>query len=618
MTTNYASLEGEGQNVRQLEQHPGTQQGRWSDDVISSPESATVFQTSDDLNWRKSSSSFSNMTDANDSFHTPDEEMPGWTRIVNDSTEVDGIRSEMTFHPGQYPDRSHATQLYEDYEERLGDYDDADDINCNSVSSAGIRFVGRDRRAMYVPSHMAGPELDVETEEFPPPPDARRKPLRLVSGQTETETKIQRSQHLTFERVESMTVSSSTVVLSSGLQTERAEAQIISSPLPRQLTVKSVSRSFDRQSSSSVTSSSPVASPATDRGECLVVHPSKRSEITVKTKSKASKVDISHGPKYGGSSTFAGAPSDGETVGKNQTSQSRPSRRTRSDVAVVKAVVSETREYIQATLVESKVVRSEEDDFAAGEFQRLQNEEGVSLPFNQWTSDELMSVDTEGEGRSGINKRKGVPSVNQPSTVTFEAADEDRDHEAADRLFQLHQELQSVEEQEETAQFPSLAPAMDEDREDTEEEQERQLPMEGEVEMEIDRSAKEEIMDNASEMASYDDATEETRLQRRGSIHPQRKPRENKRKAHPSSRLAPSSSSSAGGKENNVQAIREVDVHRFLPATNMEEFSDAKRLHYYSQESASARPTSALPYQNKASDLVERDMARARQASKSG
>src|SRR5688572_21846139 len=102
MTTNYASLgyvEGEGQNVGQLEQHPA-QRTRWSDEVISSPESASVFQGSDDLNWRKSSSSFSNMTDGSDSFHTPTaEEMPGWA-------EVDSNRPEMTFHPGQIPEYS--------------------------------------------------------------------------------------------------------------------------------------------------------------------------------------------------------------------------------------------------------------------------------------------------------------------------------------------------------------------------------------------------------------------------------------------------------------------------------------------------------------------------------
>lgn len=606
MTTNFASLEGEGQNVRQLEQHPA-QRARWSDEVISSPESATMLQTSDDLNWRKSSSSFSNVTDASDSFHTPtgDEDMTGWSRTVNDTAEVDGN----PFHPGQSPDCS---QLYEDYEAKLGDYDDFDDINCNSVSAAGNRVVGRDRRAMYVPSYMTGPELDIETEEFAPPPDMWKKP-RLVSSQTEVETKVQRSQHLKFERVESVSVSSSTVVLASSLQTERAEAQIISSPLPRQLMMKSVSRSFDRQSSSSVTSSSPVPSPVTDRGECLVVHPNKRSEITVKTKSK---VDSYHGPKYGGSSSFAGAPSDGEPVGKNQTSQSRPSRRSRNDVTVVKAVVSETREYIQATLVESNLAQSEEDDLPAsgsGDCETFENEERLLLPVSQRTSDERMAIDMislEGDGKSG---RKGVPSSVQPNILTYEDSDE-----TADQLFQSHQEPQSVEDQNENTQLPSFTAAMDEDKEDAEEEQERQI-LKGEVEMEIDRSTKEEIMDATGDMVPYDDSMEETRLQRRRSIHPQRKPRESKRKAHTSSRLPPSSSSSStGGKENDIQAIREVDAYRILPATSMEEYSDARPLHYYSQDSASVKPTSVLPYPSKASDLVEKEMARARPASKSG
>lgn len=598
MTTNYASLGSrEDENVKQLEQHPlAAQRARWSDDVISSPESASAFQIVDDLSWRKSSSSFSNMTDGSDIFHTPcDEEMTPWVRIPSDAAaEVDGSHPEMTFHPGQ----NLTTQLYEDYNVRPEDYDNTDDVNCNSLSATG-----RDRRGMYVPSHMAGPELDIETEEFAPPTQDTWKKPRLISSHMEVET-TKRTQHLKFERVESVSASSPTATLSRGLQTERAEAQIISSSLPRQLTMKSVSRSFDRQSSSSVTSSSSVASPVTDRGECLVVHQNKRSEITVKTKTKVSKVDSYHGPKYGGSSAFAGALSDGEPAGKNPTSQGRPSRRSRNDnVTVVKAVVSETREHIQATLVESKHAWGEEDIVATAsggeDVQRVLNEEGVSC--YQHPSEEHMAVDvisSEGEVKSGTNKRKGADSVNWANAATFEGSDEGRDLEAPDQLLQLLQELQSAEEQDDNALVPSsVAAVMDEDREDTEEEQERQI-VKGGVEMEVDRNTMEEPIDDTSRMVAYaaDDSMEETRLQRRRSIHPQRKPRESKGKVHPSSRMPPSFTPSTGRNENDVQAVREVDAYRILPATNMEE------LQYYRQGSASTKQptaTGSLPYPTK-------------------
>lgn len=236
--------------------------------------------------------------------------------------------------------------------------DDEDDLNDGlpfQVHSS--RTTGRDRRGMYVPAYEDGPMLGDSSV------GKRRVPsgdCDNFSGSGDSELRSDRKPLVHFEKVFNYPPG----VVSQ--QSERAETETISSPLPRQLVLKGGSKSFNEDTPSPLMSTSspasPFASPSVDRGESLVIESGKRCEITIKPKSSNAKIDSSHGSKYQSVSSISSNDGEKPSGGKNQTNRGRP-RRTRNDaVPVVNAVVSDVRKVIHAQVIEVKEKESRRDD----------------------------------------------------------------------------------------------------------------------------------------------------------------------------------------------------------------------------------------------------------------
>lgn len=233
-------------------------------------------------------------------------------------------------------------------------YDDEDDLNDGLPFQApNSRNTGRDRRGMYVPAYEEGPMLGDGVVKRTPSGDCDN-----FSGSGDSERRSDR-RPIHFEKV----LSSPPAVMSqrSAPQSERGETETISSPLPRQLVLRAGSRSFNEDTPSPLTSTSslaspPFASPSVDRGESLVIEPSRRNEITIKSKVSNAKLDSSHGSKYQSASSVSSNDGDKPAGGKNPANRGgRPSRRTRNGaVPIVDADVFDVRNVIRAQVIEVK------------------------------------------------------------------------------------------------------------------------------------------------------------------------------------------------------------------------------------------------------------------------
>lgn len=238
-------------------------------------------------------------------------------------------------------------------------YDDEDDLNDGlPFQVSNSRNTGRDRRGMYVPAYEEGPLLGDGVVKRTPSGDCDS-----FSGSGDSERRSDR-RPIHFEKV---VLSSPPAVVSqrSAPQSERGQTETISSPLPRQLVLRAGSRSFFNEdtpsplTSTSSLASPPFASPSVDRGESLVIEPSRRSELTIKPKSSSAKLDSSHGSKYqSASSSVSSNDGDKPAGGKSSANRGgRPSQRKRN-VPIVDAVVSDVHRVIKAQVIEVKVKES--------------------------------------------------------------------------------------------------------------------------------------------------------------------------------------------------------------------------------------------------------------------